>query len=294
MKKLLLFLLTLFALSPVVMAESHYKPFVLASHAEGQAATALETTKSKLAEAGFEVVGEHSPYEGTHLIIVTSEALKSAAAQSEHGAFGAAQRIALVQDGAKVQISYTNPTYMSHVYRMKSDLAEVSAAMAQALGKIEEYGVEEAKSADDLREYHYKMMMPYFDDYDEIAEFASQEEAIAAVERGMAARAGGVSKVYRVDLASKAESLFGVSFNADDVSNDKFIMSEIDFKDIKSAAHLPYDFIVTGGKVIALSAKFRIAINFPDLSMMGDNSFMNIMDAPGDIENALTAITTAK
>ncbi|KAF0205639.1 MAG: hypothetical protein FD173_809 [Gallionellaceae bacterium] len=37
----------------------------------------------------------------------------------------------------------------------------------------------------------------------------------------------------------------------------------------------------------ALYARFRIAIDFPDLSMMGKNSFMNIMKAPEAIRLAL-------
>ena len=70
--------------------------------------------------------------------------------------------------------------------------------------------------------------------------------------------------------------------------DDTFIMSEIDFKDVRSTAHLPYDILVTGDTVEALHARFRIAINFPDLSMMGSNSFMNIMPSPDAIKEALT------
>jgi hypothetical protein len=64
-------------------------------------------------------------------------------------------------------------------------------------------------------------------------------------------------------------------------------MSEIDFRDIKSTAHLPYEVLVSDNKVYALYARFRIAISFPDLSMMGPNSFMNIMSAPEAIRKAL-------
>jgi len=46
-------------------------------------------------------------------------------------------------------------------------------------------------------------------------------------------------------------------------------MSEIDFKDLRSTAHLPYDILVFGNKVCALYARFRIAVSFPDLSMRG-------------------------
>ena len=70
--------------------------------------------------------------------------------------------------------------------------------------------------------------------------------------------------------------------------DDTFIMNEIDFKEVRSTAHLPYDILVTGEEVEALHARFRIAINFPDLSMMGDNSFMNIMPSPDAIKASLT------
>jgi hypothetical protein len=40
--------------------------------------------------------------------------------------------------------------------------------------------------------------------------------------------------------------------------------------------------------VYTLPAEFRIAISFPDLSMMGSNSFASIMCAPNAIKTALT------
>ena len=67
-------------------------------------------------------------------------------------------------------------------------------------------------------------------------------------------------------------------------------MSEIDFKDVRSTAHLPYEILVTGDEVEALHARFRIALNFPDLSMMGANSFLNIMPTPDAIRDSLTKV----
>jgi len=99
-----------------------------------------------------------------------------------------------------------------------------------------------------------------------------------------------VSKVYRVDIPGKQESVFGVGLKGGDDSkamDDQFIMNEIDFRDVKSTAHLPYEVLVSGNKVYALYARYRIAINFPDLSMMGKNSFMNIMKSPEAIRKAL-------
>jgi hypothetical protein len=67
-------------------------------------------------------------------------------------------------------------------------------------------------------------------------------------------------------------------------------MGIIDFKELRSTAHLPYEILVSGNKVYHLYARFRIAINFPDLSMMGDNSFMNIVESPEAIKKALTKV----
>jgi hypothetical protein len=119
---------------------------------------------------------------------------------------------------------------------------------------------------------------------------ASHEEAIKQVEAGLAAGKQGMTKVYRIDIPGKKEVVFGVAMKGgekDKFIDDKFIMSQIDFKDVKSAAHLPYEVLVTDNQVIALSARFRIAASFPDLSMMGDNSFMKIMESPDAIKKAL-------
>jgi hypothetical protein len=146
-------------------------------------------------------------------------------------------------------------------------------------------------TAKQARKYHYMMGMEYFDEPDLLAEYASYEEAIQAVDTKLASNQNGVTKVYRVDVPGKKESVFGVAMKgqseADKYMDDKFIMSEIDFRDLKSTAHLPYEILVSGNRVYALYARFRIAINFPDLSMMGSNSFMHIMNTPDAIRDTL-------
>ena len=61
-------------------------------------------------------------------------------------------------------------------------------------------------------------------------------------------------------------------------------------KPLRSTGHLPYELLVSKGEVYALHAKFRIALNFTDLSMMGDHSFMRIRCAPDSIEGALKQV----
>jgi hypothetical protein len=157
------------------------------------------------------------------------------------------------------------------------------------LGKVEEFGAK-GMTAAKVRKYNYMIGMEHFNEPSLLAEYGSYEEAVKAVDAKLTSNKNGVSKVYRVDIPGKKESVFGVAMKGSGDSkamDDRFIMSEIDFRDLKSTAHLPYEVLVSDNKVYALYARYRIAINFPDLSMMGSNSFMNIMDTPEAIRVVL-------
>ncbi|MCE5181085.1 MAG: hypothetical protein LLG15_04720 [Betaproteobacteria bacterium] len=293
-KKILLAILTL-SLSVTVLADDALlKPFVLASKSAGTVADKAAAAKTALQANGFAIAGSYSPYPETTIIVVTNDEMKNTAAKSEHGGFGAAQRVAVTKVGNDVQVSYTNPTYMANGYRMAGDLPQTAEKMKAALGKVEEFGAE-GLSASKLRKFHYMFGMEYFDEPSALAEYGSYEEAVKAVEANLAAGKGGVTKVYRVDVPGKKESVFGVAMKGGDkYMDDKYVMGVIDFKDLKSAAHLPYEMLVTGNKVIALYARFRIALDFPDLKMSGANSFMKIMESPEAIRKALVVAAGGK
>ncbi len=277
--------------APVAAWAANHMPFVLSSVEAGTVADATAQAKAALQGKGFEVVGEYSPSKNTQVLVVTNNALKAMAAESENGGFGAMERVSITDKNGSVQVSYTNPVYMWNAYRMKGDITPVQKAMQAALGAKKEFGADEALSADDLREYHYKMMMPYFDDEDELADYGSYEEAVKQVEAGLATGKAGASKIYRIDIPGKKMSVFGVGLKNGEAA-DTFIMDKIDKNSESHAAHFPYELLVVDDEVIALNGKFRIAINWPSLSMMGDGSFMSISNAPDDIVKALEAVAT--
>jgi hypothetical protein len=268
-------------------------PFVLASTSSGDVATVSGEVKSKLTGAGFEVAGEYSPYDGANIIIVTNDALKATAAKSDFGAYGAAQRVSITKNGDVTEVVYTNPVYMAAAYRMASDLADIRAQLEGALGAEKDFGSEKDLTAEDLAKYHYTVMMEYFDDPSELAEYDSQAEALKAVNDSLAAGLGAASKVFQIDIPGKDESIIGVALkgkDADDCSGDEFIMGKIDKASPRSTAHLPYEIVVSDGTAYALFARFRIAINWPHLPMMASETgatFMSIMCSPGAIEEAL-------
>lgn len=280
----------LFLMTSVAAAED-YQSFILGSISESSVSEVANEAQASLQANGFEVVGNYQPNENTQIIVVTHTALKKIAGLSEHGGFGAMQRVAIVNRAGQIEVSYTNPNYLWNVYRMEGDVSEVQQSLEKALGHQKPFGSESGLSAEALRDYHYKLLMPYFDDVDELAEFDSYEAAINAVEAGLTAKKGGVSKVYRIDIPGKEETVFGVALNQG-AGSDANILQQIDQNGMSHAAHLPYELLVTGNEVIALNAKFRIAINWPSLSMMGEGSFMSIMDAPDEIKNAFQAVVT--
>lgn len=279
-------------LSMAVQADDEMKPFILAATTSANVSDQVDGVKKSLRDNGFDVVGAYSPYPTAHIIIVTNNVLKKMAASHERGGYAAAARVSITKVGKQVQIAYTNPPYMAAAYRVQGDAGSVENALEKALGSIKEYGSADGLNEDDLADYHYTLGMEYFDDFYKLATYSSYEEAVAAVEKGLAAHAGGASKVYRIDVPGEKQTLFGVALSSAATDNkymdDAFIMAEIDFKDIRSTAHLPYEILVTGKDVEALHGRFRIAINFPDLSMMGANSFMSIMPSPDAIKTSLT------
>ncbi len=279
---------TMVMAASLASAEERLKPFTLASKGAGDVAAIAADVKQRLGAAGFEVAGEYSPYANAHVIVVTSDSLKEIAARSEQGGYGAGQRVAITQVADEVQVAYTNPIYWANAYRMASDLSDIAARLETALGKVEDFGSQKGLTAKKLRKYHYMFGMEYFDEPSELAKYENYQAALKAVEAGLSAGKGGVTQVYRIDIPGKDETVFGVAIdNSVACSGDEHIMNLIDFKPLRSTPHLPYEMLVSGNEVQALYARFRIAISFPDLSMMGSNSFMSIMCAPKAIESAL-------
>jgi len=294
--------IALLPFSGAVQAAEKFKPFVLAFKGAADFDAKVDETRDKLTAEGFRVIGEYTPYEGVHvdkahIIIVTNDELIKAAGMSEMGGFAAPWRIGITKVGDEVQVAYPNPVYIAKAYHLKTDLEGVSDALRRSLGAVETFGSRKGLSARKLRKYHYTFGMEYFDDIYELAEYDSHEAAVMAVEKGLAAGAGGVTKIYRLDLP-KGGTVFGVALkageNGDKHMDDTWVMSNIDFEDPRSTAYLPYEMLVDGKKVVALHLRFRMALLRPDLKMMGKNSFMNVMPTPKAVYRALTAAAGGK
>jgi len=280
------------------LAAERVQPFILASSNSNDITSAATQLQEKLTTAGFQVIGDYSPYENARVLIFTSQALKKMSSQSERGGYGAVLRAAVTHNGNTTEISYTNPEYWANAYRMQGDFSTIKQQLASALGEKQDFGSgDKILSAADMREYHYTFMMEYFDEPSELNEFSTYEQAVATVEKNLAAKKNGTEQVYKLQLGKDPEgktmTLYGVALRGtgkEDCSADQYIMSRIDKSTPRHTAHLPYELLVYGNKVEALFGRFRIALSWPSLPMMASDTgatFFSIMCAPGAIEKTL-------
>jgi hypothetical protein len=277
------------------------RPFILGDTPPGDLKQVTDAVKLKVTAAGFEIVGSYSPFANATVICVTNNDLKTAAAKAFNGGFGAAQRISVTDVKGKIQVAYVNPAYLGTAYGM-GKLESVSSKLKTALGAVKAFGSENGIPEEKLGPgmYRYAMFMPYFKDVDVFMEHPDYKTAVDTVEKNLAAGVGGTKKVYRIDLPGKQVSVFGVAIPKGDgidkgnKDTDKEIIDIVDHSELKHTAYLPYELMVDGNRVIALRARYRIALNFPDTSMAGEHGFTKIMTAPWGIQLALEAVAGFK
>jgi len=263
--------------------DERLRPYIMAEVTAGDMTAKVDEVRAKLIAAGYDVAGEYAPYEAAHIIIITNDALKSNASQSDFGGYGAAIRVAITNVDGELQVSYVNPTYMSHAYRMEGDLADISTSLAETLGNTSDFGSKKGLKVKKLRKYKYMFPMESFKSHNTIGNHADFASASAAVEAALAAGTNGNTKVYRIDIPGKDEAVIGIAMT-DGKAGDALVMDIIDWGNPKHSAHLPYEVLISGGHVYAHHGRFRIAQSFPDLTM---GTFSKIMSTPGAIEKNL-------
>ena len=68
----------------------------------------------------------------------------------------------------------------------------------------------------------------------------------------------------------------------------------VDFEGYSKVAYFPYEILVDEEHVEALPMKFRMAVHFPDLSMMGKHGFTKLMSSPGATKDAFEALVKSE
>ncbi len=281
-----------------VLADTTYQPFVLASVNDTGLQEQTEKTVDALIYSGFTVVGQYSPLENANVIVVTSPELLEIAAASDHGGYGAGERVSVTERDGKTEVAFINPLYLQYAYRLEADMQGVYDQLSDVLGNSEAFGAKKKMTAKKLGKYHYMIGMQRFDDPSELGSFDSHDAAVAAVETGLAAEGDALTQIYRIDIPGKDQTVFGVGMKATDSADDDIDeahqLSIVDFEGYSKVAYFPYEILVNGPEVEALHMRFRMAVHFPDLSMAGKHGFTKLMSAPKATENAFEAVVVTE
>ena len=285
-------------LCATALADTNYQPFILASINETGLEEQATSTTDALIAAGFTVAGQYSPLENTIVMVVTSPDLQEIAAQSDKGGYGAGQRVSISEREGKTEVAFINPLYIQFAYRMEADMQGIHDQLSEALGNMESYGAKKKMTAKKLGKYHYKPLMPYFDDVWKLGSFDNHEAAVAAVEKALAFDGDALSQVYRIDVPGKDQVVYGVGMKAasedDEDIDESHQLYIVDFEGYSKVAYFPYEIMVNGSDVEALRMKFRMAVHFPDLPMTGKHGFTKLMSSPGATKDAFEALVESE
>jgi hypothetical protein len=294
MKRLLLFLLVSIVVQINVLAQDESAYFQVGTASES-IKDAMNTVKVALKYSGFRIIGEYQPGNSENLAVICytrADLEKIALSFEDRGSLAGALKIGFKKEGGSIRISMLNPMYLFYGYfidgidKHEKELAKVSEDAKTAMRKVGSDFAPFGGTLDKkkLQKYHYKVMMPYFKDAEELNEFASFEEGLAVIQSNLESGKGETKKVYELIYPDKKVAVIGVGLSNTSTGEAKFLPIIGD----DHVAALPYEIILQGNKATILPGRFRIALHWPELTM---GTFMKIMSTPGDIKNTLEDLT---
>ena len=293
MKNLIFSSLTILIFNITAIAQE-LSPYIKVGESSKTIQQVSDEVIAALNNASFTILGQSNPEGNSNLKVIafTNTELKNTVVKvTDRGALAAAYKVGLIAKDGKVTISYTNPDYILRAYLadnynsyktifekfsedVKTDLASVGSEFKQFGGVVE---------SEKLKNYHYKIMMPYFSDPIELNEYSSFEEGLKIIENNLKAKKGQTTEVYKIVYPDKKIAVFGIGLRSKEDGEAVFlpIIGE------DHVAAMPYEIILQGKTATMLHGKYRIALHWPELTM---GTFMKIMSTPGDIEDTLEAL----
>lgn len=286
----IVFLVMLSALLvPSVSVAAGLQPFVEGATLSASLAEVDKSIQSKLVKGGFEVVGHYSPAKNVIVLSISSPAMLKTASETPRGGYGAALSISLEEHEGKTYVTYMNPPYVAAGYRLASDNESVAKALAGILGAEKTFGAK-PRTAKQLADYQYGFGMETFNDPIDLGGYPSFNSAEQKILSRLGAKKDGVGLVYKIKIPGKDQEVFGVDLSKlkDKDANGVALVDSVDSGMPHRYAFLPYEVLLNNKEAEALNLRFRMALFFPDLPMMGgEASFFKLRSSPGAIKNVL-------
>ena len=294
MKRLIL-VFTIICLTQINLIAQNESAYFLVGNTSDNMEDVIQSSKEALTSSGFKILGDYKPANSSDLAVVcytSSELEKIALSFEDRGALAAALKLGFKKEGDVIKVSMLNPMYLFYAYfidgvdKQEEALAKISEEAKNAMKKIGSDftpfgGTLEKKK---LQKYHYKVMMPYFDDADKLNEFSSFEEGLKTIQANLESGIGETEKVYELIYTDKEVAVFGVALKSAETGESKFLPIVGD----SQVAAMPYEIILQGNTATILPGKYRIALHWPELTM---GTFMKIMSTPGDIKDTMQELT---
>jgi uncharacterized protein (DUF302 family) len=293
MKKISIIISLLAIVFTTTFAQETLSPYFKVGELKGDYKTAVEQVSKLLADGGFTIIGEYQPAANNKLTVIcfTNDELKNLSLQfKDRGALASVLKAAIVEKEGKKTLSILNPEYMFLAYWGKQlngqneqlkKMSERVKNLFTALGTLQPFGGEVA--AKELPDYHYMMMMPYFDEPVGLAVFDSFENGLETIRKNLDAKKGNTVKVYEQVFTKEKIAVFGIGLTSKE-DGEAYFLPVIGEDNI---ANLPYEIILQGTTATILHGKYRIAIYWPELTM---GTFMKISSTPGYIEEVMEGL----
>ncbi len=293
MKNLVISLVSVLVISSQISAQK-LSPYVKVGDVYGSMQETSKKVVGALKSQNFMIVGFYHPAKKPNLKVIafTRSDLKNTVVKvADRGALAATMKIGLYRKGDKVEVSYTLPEYMLRAYlrdnyakyrnvfnKFNSDL---KLALSSVGSDFTPFGGH--VDAGKLKNYHYKIFMPYFTDPVTIKTFSSFSEGVNTIERNLENHVGETTLVYKIKYRNKNVAVYGVALRSKSTGEAVFLPKIGE----RHLAAMPYEIILQGKTATILPGKYRIALFWPDLSM---GTFMRIVSTPGDIEDTFKLI----
>ena len=264
-------------------------PYILVGDASSNMEETVKKVSESLTASGFEILGDYHPENNQTLKVLAfsrKDLQQITLKVKDRGALAATLKVGLKADGPSTTITYLNPEYLFQAYLRDSydthrtGLQKIASDVKGSLSSLanQNTGFGGSMTAEELREYHYKIMMPYFSDPVDLKEFNSFEEGVKTITKNLKAEKGACKLVYHLKFKEEKIAVFGIGFLDEEKGEKKFlpIIGE------DHLAALPYEIILEGNKATMLHGRYRIALHWPELTM---GTFMKIRSTPGDYKD---------